>query len=251
MRPTTIFAALTAASFLATAATAGPINYVGALVDTGSSWRTPSVANNVFALSPTGILGVDGYHLPGNQGVSHQASYVSDYQGAAFVYGGNGGYASVDNPTPTPGAAPSQLTTGTFNPFPGTGSSAETFLFSLSSTAPTRVRVGLLVDNTDVNIFNSSAVQISGPDGLSLKVDLTGESFNNRAADWVYFDILGGAGGTFSVLGFGGQAGCACLGGVSFDSVVPEPATWLLMVAGFGLIGSAIRRQSRQTAAAV
>jgi hypothetical protein len=30
--------------------------------------------------------------------------------------------------------------------------------------------------------------------------------------------------------------------------VVPEPATWTMMIAGFGLVGGMIRRRRRQTA---
>lgn len=243
-----LLALLAATALLPAIASASTFVYVGALVDTGSSWRTPSAANDTFALSPTGILGSDGYYLPGGQGVASKPTYVTSVQPNGLVYPGNSDYASIDNPTTTPGAIPSQLTTGTSNPFPGTGLSATTFAFTLTANAPDRVRVGLLVDNLDVNIFNSSAVQIAGLSSASSKIDLTGASFNNRAADWVYFDIFGGAGDTFSILNFGGKQGCACLGAVSFDSVVPEPATWLLMVAGFGLVGTAIRRQPKAIA---
>ena len=248
---TKFLSVLAAATLLPAAASAAgtTITYIGALVDTGSSWRTPSAANDVFALSPTGVLGSDGYYIPGDQGVASQASYVTTVAPNSLVYGGNGGYASIDNPTTTPGASPSQLTTGTFNPFPGTGGSATTFSFTLAANAPNRVRLGLLVDNLDVNIFNSSAVQVTGLSSFSPNINLSAASFNNRLADWVYFDIFGGAGESFSIVNFGGQQGCACLGGVSFDSVVPEPATWLLMVAGFGLVGTAVRRQPKAVAA--
>jgi hypothetical protein len=35
---------------------------------------------------------------------------------------------------------------------------------------------------------------------------------------------------------------------ISANSVVPEPATWALMIAGFGLVGTAARRRNAQTA---
>lgn len=64
--------------------------------------------------------------------------------------------------------------------------------------------------------------------------------------DFIYFDITGGVGGeTFAVTTYGGHAGCACNGGVSFDSTVPEPGVWLLIITGFGLVGAAVRRQGR------
>ena len=30
--------------------------------------------------------------------------------------------------------------------------------------------------------------------------------------------------------------------------LVPEPASWMMMIAGFGLVGSALRRRERRTA---
>lgn len=65
-----------------------------------------------------------------------------------------------------------------------------------------------------------------------------------------YFDGLGG----YPTVGFDTSAGS---GRIDFWSVtieggtpaIPEPATWGLMIAGFGLIGAAMRRRSRTPAA--
>lgn len=37
---------------------------------------------------------------------------------------------------------------------------------------------------------------------------------------------------------------------ISFNSVVPEPASWAMMIAGFGLVGAAVRRKQRETVSA-
>jgi hypothetical protein len=77
-------------------------------------------------------------------------------------------------------------------------------------------------------------------------VSLTGAAFNNRVPDWVFFDITGAtAGQTFSVTNYGGPNGCACLGGIAFDSstAVPEPATFAVLGAGLAVLGAARRRR--------
>lgn len=49
-------------------ATANTITHVSALRDEAATRRTPSTSISTFAFSPSGILGVDGYYLPGAQG---------------------------------------------------------------------------------------------------------------------------------------------------------------------------------------
>ncbi len=48
----------------------------------------------------------------------------------------------------------------------------------------------------------------------------------------------------------GGAPPISFLDGVSLEAAVPEPATWALMLGGFGLVGSAMRRRSTATVAA-
>ena len=50
-------------------------------------------------------------------------------------------------------------------------------------------------------------------------------------------------GGRFSLLD--GQGNDFWFGADSFGAAVPEPATWAMMIVGFGLAGSAIRRRER------
>jgi hypothetical protein len=37
---------------------------------------------------------------------------------------------------------------------------------------------------------------------------------------------------------------------LTITSGVPEPATWAMMIVGFGLVGSAVRRRNRQVSPA-
>lgn len=82
----------------------------------------------------------------------------------------------------------------------------------------------------------------------------TGFTVNTAGVGWEQFDVLGNlAAGKmlsgFSVFGYSGGAepNRTYLDDVVFstDNVVPEPATWAMMIAGFGLAGAVSRRRAR------
>jgi hypothetical protein len=114
---------------------------------------------------------------------------------------------------------------------PGAGTSVTWTLYDLATTIDTSLQY------SDVSIFNDlgtgtvyGSVTVSGPTSL-VKVSL-----NN--AGLAALNAAANAGTAFNV---GGS--------LSFSDVVPEPASWAMMIAGFGLVGAAMRRRSAALAA--
>jgi hypothetical protein len=62
--------------------------------------------------------------------------------------------------------------------------------------------------------------------------------------------IATGEGTNFTISeGFGGSNGGIVLDNVSLTAAVPEPATWALMLTGFGMMGFAMRKRQKTVAA--
>ncbi len=103
--------------------------------------------------------------------------------------------------------------------------------------------VGSFVDAaTSINVFVNGS-------SIGIWTNPTGGSTPGLGTNWAQFSQAITATGTSTTLGFY-YAGGRSVGGlddVSFTSRptsgVPEPATWALMLAGFGLVGSALRRR--------
>jgi hypothetical protein len=71
------------------------------------------------------------------------------------------------------------------------------------------------------------------------------------AFDYGSFSIPVTASGTATLIGFGfyNEPSFFLLDNVSVTGVIPEPATWAMMIAGFGLVGSALRRRNQEGSA--
>ncbi|KAB7644440.1 PEPxxWA-CTERM sorting domain-containing protein [Polymorphobacter fuscus] len=79
-------------------------------------------------------------------------------------------------------------------------------------------------------LFSTTAVlDTSGPSLLT---------FNWSGIDKVTFAIAGG-----SSAGMGGSGNYFALDNLTVTSDVPEPASWAMMIAGFGLVGAVMRRR--------
>nr|WP_310525357.1 PEPxxWA-CTERM sorting domain-containing protein [Polymorphobacter sp.] len=117
---------------------------------------------------------------------------------------------------------------GGFNP--GTGSSVTWTLYDLGTTINTSQNYN------NISIFNDlgtgtvyGSVTVSGATTLvTVALNSAGLSALNAAA---------GAGTAFNV------------GGALSSGAVPEPASWAMLIAGFGLVGAAMRRRSAAIAA--
>lgn len=110
--------------------------------------------------------------------------------------------------------------------------------------------------STSLKAFNNSA---SGGDrtdwltnGSSYDVSnafiSTGQAYNLTAVDLTSLDVLGYGGSNLGDTA-SGTPGLRAFGLVSGPDAVPEPTTWTLMIAGFGIAGAALRRRRTAIAA--
>ncbi len=135
----------------------------GTLADLGSGWRTATLSKGTLSLSGDNILGEAGYWVFGGNAKTQKPNFFTAVTASGSVYGGNGGYISIDNPVTTPGASPSTLVTGTLNPFVG-GWNTD-FSFILTGIVPSLIRIGLMVDNLDIAGYNPSGLQVLQTNG--------------------------------------------------------------------------------------
>jgi len=122
--------------------------------------------------------------------------------------------------------------------------------FNYSSSAYFSIDGG----KTNLGVFNNSS---SGGDRGDWSNSATpgdiqdafvskGQRMALTARDLTGLDVLGYGGGNL------GNSAAGAPGTVAFNLIngVPEPATWAMMIAGFGLIGSTLRRGARRRAMA-
>jgi hypothetical protein len=222
------------------------------------SWWLPSVmAVNVVVAgsttssnySPTGSnLGTAGFWFanfnrdggvnnapPTENEVRQLPTYVTlSYGDTIDSAGGWDGYSDLTLPNGTVGNSGALEMNQPGAPgVPGTREDYLTLTFGAG--APNRLRLGLVIDNTDGLQFSNSQVLVNGVS--------TGALTNDLVADVKFFDASNiSPGDTLVVEGISSTTAVAHLGGFLLDVVIPEPSTGALL-AFLGGCGYLLKRR--------
>lgn len=108
----------------------------------------------------------------------------------------------------------------------------------------------LLGDTLRIGAKRDATVTILNVDGTAFNQVLSG-TLGTGVGNYLYFassDAFGGNGVTFSgTVRIGGAGGSGSASEIFFENgnfaAVPEPATWAMMIGGFGVVGAAMRRR--------
>jgi len=247
-QPFFMLAAAAAMALLDVHAQAAVVGYVGfqneveGEFDTPTEgWRNASPAKT-FDIDGDNILGTDGYWNPSNGTVL--PAYVAS--AAKQNVGGDNtgsGFGVMDDPGNPSG-------TDTWN-YGGWRHNSTTELematITLSANAGTllnnqTLRVGWLSDiyNFSGSFFMRAAVDSGGDSGLTPLI-----SYADDGLDAGFFDISNVADGdVIRLYGTANTGSWAVMGGVTFDTLVPEPSAFLL--AAIGLLGLSAFGQRRR-----
>lgn len=125
------------------------------------------------------------------------------------------------------------------------GAFEHTFDFTLDLTSLTNITVGTIQLGAKDIDFSSITL-----DGFAL----TQVGFDPAGENWELLGTALGAGAHTitvkgSVIGFGSTPGATYTGSLNI-AAIPEPATWGLMILGFGSAGAMLRSRRRATALA-
>lgn len=121
--------------------------------------------------------------------------------------------------------------------------------------------IGAASGNGSFDLSNFPEVYFWTPSALDLTTELVGQTLDNGCSfGFTLGDCLGSS-GDFNVSGFGApdpngngyfilQANYIFGDNLAVTSIrptqpIPEPATWAMMIAGFGLVGQKLRRRRR------
>ncbi len=153
-------------------------------------------------------------------------------------------YSDIDDPTATPGVdvADWSIQSGWVRDNSNSSSAGdwqELLTFTIDSTTPSAIRVGIMASTMDNANFSPSGIRLTEAGGA--ETTITGLSRVARLTGMVFFDIdlNGETSGTFSI---SAQTGVTAPGiaGVTFDEIIatpiPEPSTAAIMGLGIGAL---------------
>ena len=219
----------------ASAAVAVSVLFAGTMITSAAS-----AANNP---PPAGqvIFSLDGQPLP-HQYTNYSVSFVATdtTTNLAFAFREDPAYFSLDNVTLTTAGGANLVTNGDFEQGP-VGSQTPngwSYLNLYNASAAGIVRSGCGTGGS--NCYYDGAV--GSYDTITQQIaTVIGSQYN------LSFDLTDNSGQTLgSSVESGAQAGINLVvyaGSLPTASAVPEPASWAMMVGGFGIIGGALRRK--------
>jgi PEP-CTERM motif len=202
-------------------------------------------ATSIFFGSPalaTDVLTFEGIPNQTPVGTFYAPNYVFSPATLALVDSDAGGTGSFAN-EPSPNTIMFFLNANNAVLNATNGFTTGFSFFYSSSTAAT------------INVYDAP----NATGNILASLNLAAQGFNNcvgdptgRFCNWTPIGV-NFAGTAFSI-GFGGTANQTGFDNITFGSAtpgtgdLPEPATWAMMIVGFGAVGSALRRRARKPA---
>ncbi len=105
--------------------------------------------------------------------------------------------------------------------------------------------------DTGLGLLYKGASPIVGTDviGTNLSILASNDDANNTLQSQINYTLANTGWYALTVGGFGGSTGTYVLNleGATAIGGIPEPATWAMLILGFGVIGGAVRRRQRVT----
>lgn len=152
-----------------------------------------------------------------------RSPYTFDYLGSAFTFGFNGDYF---------GAGPVTVSTAT-------GGEINT-IFGQPTTNFADGRGGPVT-------FGPSMQYATFASPTPIRFSNGGNLIGLRAvtAAGTYYGYAFSTNNLLNSIGFESVAGAAVAATTAIPSAVPEPASWAMMIMGFGVVGAAMRKRSR------
>jgi len=231
---------------LPSSALAGSVTYLGSDTQNATAWRTAS-ATKTLQIDGSNVYGSQGYDVMGSSigALLSVPTGLSITQMAPYQFNGNAGYLNIDNPSG------GQITSGVryFNPV--TTGQIEDYV-AITFTQAGSYTFGIFTDNANYEGISPSDLRIQQTTGGSADSGLIANT-PTRTGEWYFFDVTGSAGDVFTVSGIAvsNPSGSDGIGVLSIDgystiggSVIPEPGSLVLLVAGVAGLTLARRRRS-------